>query len=89
MGLFKRSKKEEESNDFLVKKEEHDKQIESEIVDVKSQEDIHQEQAQNEINYLTKEIQNKTEEFNSISQKLDSVKEEYDDVVGKLMSSKN
>ena len=88
MGLFKRSKKEEESNDFLVKKEEHDKQIESEIVDVKSKEDIHKEQAQNEINYLIKEVQNKTEEFNSVSQKLDSVKEEYDDVVRKLMLSK-
>ena len=46
MGLFKRSKKEEEPNDFLVKKEEHDKEIESETIDVKSQEEIHQEQAQ-------------------------------------------
>ena len=87
MGLFKRFKKQDEHNDVLIKKEEYNDENISEIK-VKSQEVIQKEQSQTELEYLTKEIQTKTDDLNSISQKLQSVKEEYDDVVGKLMLSK-
>jgi len=78
MGLFRRKKKNE-----IVERD-----IQHEIAEVKSPEQIQKERAQTEIEFINQEIQNKTDNLNSISQKHFAVKEEYDSIVSKLMSTK-
>ncbi len=77
MRLFRKSKKEDSD------------QIETSEVKVKSPTEIKEEQFQNELDYLQKEIKTKTESYESISKKLSSVKEEYDSAVANLMSAKS
>lgn len=76
MRLFKKSKKEEPD------------QIATSGVKVKSPKEIKEEQVQNELEYLEKELKVKSESYESISNKLSSVKEEYDTAVDNLMSAK-
>ena len=76
MRLFKKSNKEESEKTEISQ------------VKVKSPDEIKGEQFHNELDYLQKEIKEKTESFESISSKLDNVKTEYDSAVVNLMSAK-
>jgi chromosome segregation ATPase len=77
MGLFRREKKEAD-----------EQPTKTEVVQVKSPEEIQKERIANELEYLQGELKSKTEHLDSISEKLGKAKEEYDGIVGTLMASK-
>lgn len=77
MGLFRREKKETD-----------EQPTKTEVVQVKSPEEIQKERIANELEYLQGELKSKTEHLDSISEKLGKAKEEYDGIIGTLMASK-
>jgi putative ABC transport system permease protein len=77
MGLFRREKKEVDAQP-----------TKTEVVQVKSPEEIQKERIANELEYLQGELKSKTEHLDSISEKLGKAKEEYDGIICTLMASK-
>jgi len=82
MGLFKRFKKEDNKENI-----ENLQGIESNI-DIKTTNDIQNEQIKNECNNLQNELREKNERLNTILEKIQLSKKEYDEIVGKIIQSK-
>ena len=82
MGLFKRFKKEDKKENI-----ENLQGTESNI-DIKTTDDIQNEQMKNEHDSLQNELREKNERLNTILEKIQLSKNEYDEIVGKIIQSK-
>ena len=59
-----------------------------EKIEIKSSEDIQNEQVQNELDVLRTELSEKSSRLESISEKLSLSRKEYDEIIAKIMESK-
>ena len=82
MGLFRKFKKEDKKENI-----ENSQDTESNI-DIKTTDDIQNEQVKNECDNLQNEIREKNERLNTILEKIQISKNEYDEIVGKIIQSK-
>ena len=82
MGLFRKFKKEDKKENI-----ENSQDTESNI-DIKTTDDIQNEQVKNEYDNLQNEIREKNERLNTILEKIQISKKEYDEIVGKIIQSK-
>ena len=82
MGLFNKFKKENKKENI-----ENSQGTESNI-DIKTTDDIQNEQVKNECDNLQNEIREKNERLNTILEKIQISKKEYDEIVGKIIQSK-
>ena len=82
MGLFKKFKKEDKKEN-----NENSQGAESNI-DIKTTDDIQNEQVKNECDNLQNEIRERNERLNTILEKIQISKKEYDEIVGKIIQSK-
>ena len=57
-------------------------------IEIKSSEDIQNEQVQNELDVIRNELSEKSSHLESISEKLSLSRKEYDEIIGKIMESK-
>ena len=82
MGLFRKFKKEDKKENI-----ENSQDTESNI-DIKTTDDIQNEQVKNECDNLQNEIREKNERLNTILEKIQISKKEYNEIVGKIIQSK-
>ena len=82
MGLFNKFKKEDKKENI-----ENSQGTESNI-DIKTTDDIQNEQVKNECDNLQNQIREKNERLNTILEKIQISKKEYDEIVGKIIQSK-
>ena len=59
-----------------------------EKIEIKSSNDIQEEQIRNELGVLRSELSKKSSQLESISEKLDLSRKEYDEIIAKIMESK-
>ena len=82
MGLFKKFKKEDNK-----KNNENSQGAESNI-DIKTTDDIQNEQVKKELDNLQNELRERNERLNTILGKIQISKKEYDEIIGKIIQSK-
>ena len=82
MGLFKKFKKEDNK-----KNNENSQGAESNI-DIKTTDDIQNEQVKKELDNLQNELRERNERLNMILGKIQISKKEYDEIIGKIIQSK-
>ena len=82
MGLFKKFKKEDKKEN-----NENSQGAESNI-DIKTTDDIQNEQVKKELDNLQNELREKNERLNMILGKIQISKKEYDEIIGKIIQSK-
>jgi chromosome segregation protein len=82
MGLFKKFKKEDKKENI-----ENSQGAESNI-DIKTTDDIQNEQVKNELDNLQNELRERNERLNMILGKIQISKKEYGEIIGKIIQSK-